>query len=435
MTAMEPALTLEPEQRRRAMVRIILTQVFGLMGMGAFQNGVLLLYMTALGMSPVRILTYLALPNGLSMVLRLPVAYLADRFGKKRLGSVGLVLTTVGFAFFPLAGFAADLSSREWVILAGIVVLAAGKMLFAASWHALVGGVVPEEERGRFFARQRAAFQGTLLLSGAVCAWLLTRESPVSLFQIILGVLVACFFLRFLLYQGVPEVDAVRPRQAGFWVELGKILRAPGYASFCAYVFLLTLFSAGCGNLFALIEKQEMGLGEGTVVLLANIALLGGLTGFVWGGRVIDRLGTKYVFLICHFGLAGGSLGFLLRDQLPLAPTVVVGAIHFLLGSMAAASSIAISTEMLALIPPANKALSTSVCTSLVLGGGSLSGLVSAWALDLGLLSPRWYLWGAPRSAYDAVLLAYGGMMLLLVITLGLVPSVLRRAEWEPREP
>jgi len=66
-------------------------------------------------------------------------------------------------------------------------------------------------------------------------------------------------------------------------------------------------------------------------------------------------------------------------------------------------------------------------------GGIGLSGLLSAWALSLGVLSDSWTLWGQALSSYDAILLGYGGMVVLLVVTLGLVPSVLSKSEWMPQ--
>jgi len=84
----------------------------------------------------------------------------------------------------------------------------------------------------------------------------------------------------------------------------------------------------------------------------------------------------------------------------------------------------------LALIPAQNKSLSTSVAVCLVLGAQSLSGLISAWAISSNLINPNWTLFGDSMSAYDGILLIYGVMTFLLIVTLSLVPSVLRKATW-----
>jgi MFS family permease len=170
------------------------------------------------------------------------------------------------------------------------------------------------------------------------------------------------------------------------------------------------------------------------VVLLANLGLAGGFVGFVLGGHFVDRFGTRYVFLFCHFGFGACLLGFPLREIMPLPTMVWIGVLHVLVGLIGGASSIAMSTELLALIPKTNTSVATSLCISLTLGATSLSSLIAAWALDLDLLNDSWRFVGHGMSAYDSILLLYGGMVVLMVVTLGLVPSVLHKAEWRPRE-
>ena len=79
-----------------------------------------------------------------------------------------------------------------------------------------------------------------------------------------------------------------------------KVLRIPGYLPFCAYCFLLMLFTGACPMIFSLMEKDVLGFSDDRIVLIGNLMALGGMLGFVLGGRMVDRFGTKYVFLCCH---------------------------------------------------------------------------------------------------------------------------------------
>lgn len=58
----------------------------GDVALGTTINGTLLLYLTAIDISAVRTMIYLAIPALTNALLLLPFAYLADRFGKKRIG-------------------------------------------------------------------------------------------------------------------------------------------------------------------------------------------------------------------------------------------------------------------------------------------------------------------------------------------------------------
>ena len=109
-----------------------------------------------------------------------------------------------------------------------------------------------------------------------------------------------------------------------------------------------------------------------------------------------------------------------------------LGTVHLLLGILLAASSIAISTELLALIPAANKSLSTSLAGMMWRMSAAVCGLIAAWVLDQGILAERWTFGHATFSNYDSILLLFTVMVLLFVVTLGLVPSVIRKAEWVP---
>ena len=416
---------------KQAMRSAIIAQNFGILGMNAFNNGIILLYMTVLGLSPARILVYLSLPTGLSIILRLPVANLADRWGKKRIGFTGLVLTVIGFAGFPLAGFL-SLDKAETVIITGIILLSIGKMLFASSWFAIVDGFVPEDMRGRFFGKSRMIYAITGIIFAGTCALWLGKDSPVNHYLVVMLFLTFCFFMRAVFYLKVPEVRKPGEKGTDFSSAFKEIIQAGNFTSFCSYVFLLTLFSAGCPSLFSLVEKKIMILGDDQVIFLTLLTTMGSVAGCFIGGKLIDRFGTKYAFLFGHITLSLCIFGFITRDVLVFYPIWNIAVIHFIFGIITAILSLAISTEMLALIPKTNKSLATSVCMTFQLGAQSLSGILSAWALDIGMLNRTWQLFGTAMTAYDSILLLFATMVLLLVVTLSLVPSVIRKADWGP---
>lgn len=416
---------------KKAMRTAIITQAFGVLGMNSFENGVILLYLTMLGLSPARVLVYLSLPVGLSIILRLPVANLADNWGKKRVGFIGLILTVIGFAFLPAGGFL-PLEQAETLIIVGLVIFATGKMLFASSWMALQSGFIPQDMRGRYFGKARMVFAiSGIVFAGIVALWL-GKDSPKSHFLIVMCFLTFCFVVRCVFYLKVPDVTPEAKEKSKLGEALGQIIKRGDFTSFCSYIFLLTLFSGGCGKIFSLLEKKVMLLGDNEVIMLTILTTFGGLGGFFIGGKFIDKYGTKYAFMFAHISLSICIFCFVIRDVFPWPAIWGISIVHLAMGVIAAILGLAMSTEMLALIPKENKSLATSVCMTFWLGGSALSGIISAWALDIGLLNNSWQLFGNPMTAYDSILLLFGTMVLLLVVTLSLVPSVLRKASWGP---
>jgi MFS family permease len=304
--------------------------------------------------------------------------------------------------------------------------------MVAAGWFALLSPIVPPALRGRFFGRLRMSWQIMGVLFLTICGVVLARDASVSTYQILLGIATLGSVIRIIFYVRIPELDPPAPNPVPVKEALSSVIAAPGYISFCAYVFLLGLCTGGSLNIFGMVEKNVLELNDNLIVWLGNATMIGAIIGFFIGGRAVDRYSTKPVFLVCHFGFGAVLLTFLARHLAGTALVPALAGVHLFLGMLLAASSIAISTELLALIPPMNKSLSTTMAGVLLQLSASISGLLAAWVLDLNILADQWKLGGATLSAYDSILALWAILVLLFVVTLGLVPSVIRKAEWMP---
>lgn len=419
-------------QQRSDMRRAIAAQCFGAHTEVAFDNGIILLYLNALGMSDAQIVLYIAMRWISQATLQIPAAYLADRFGKKRMGLIGAVLTAAGFVVLAGVPLAAD-SARDALVATGVLLGGGGTALFSSGWFALLSAIVPATMRGRFFGRLRFSWMSTAIVFAGVAMWILSADSPLWQFQIVMGLIALGAFIRVFVYGPLTEMEEPDARGEPFWRSLGHILQGAHFMPFLAYSFVLFLFTAAGPALFALIEKRAMHLSESMIVGLGATLMMGSLIGFALSGRVIDRLGTKPVFLVCHFGYAGALIVMLMRDLAPVPGVWIALAANVGFGICFAASSVALSTELLAVIPPRNKSLSTSLWTMLMRGGKALSGGLVSAALGLGVLAERWQWFGQTMTAYDTLLLMLAALVTLMIVTLGLVPSVIGKAGWVPQ--
>ena len=409
----------------------ILQASFSSLAYLAFTNGLILLYLSAQRLSSERIVLYLAVPAIGNALLLMPCAYLCDRYGKRRMGLIGIVCETIGFsALASSSSFAAPLNERMAAL--GITLHTVGATLYVAGWFALLSPIVPEKMRGKFFGRLRITWQIVAVVFVAVCGLLISTESELRSFQWMMVAMIVGLVIRIPFYARLPELERSGFSEH-FFTTVVNALRRDGFTPFCAYIFLLALFTVGCPVLFGLIEKRVLGFGDNVIIWLGTLSMVGAILGFFAGGKLVDRWGTKPVFLICHVAYCALLFAFLARSVIPGATVYVVSLVNLGYGVVWASSSIAISTEMLGLIPPKNKSLTTSMFMVMWRAGGALSGVVTAWVLSVGALNESWSLWGQTLSRYDTILLAFAVMILLLVVTLGLVPSVLRKAEWVPR--
>ncbi len=420
--------------QRRGMQAAIVSSVFKVLSLLTFSNGVLLLFFTALGLSASTVMFLLSLVNVLQALLLIPAAWLSDLYGPRWFALRGIALCGIGFACLPLAAWL----PREGIsllsmLVVGIGLYGTGVAMQLGGWYSLLAPVVPTPLRGRFFGVLRVTWQAASILFAGAVTLVLGKDAPVWMLQVVLFLATAGVVLWGVYYARIPEVAPERQSFKSLPAGLLRAARSPGYAPFCAYVFVIQLFTGSCLSLFGLVEKHFLGLGGGAVVLLANLTMIGAALGYWLGGWAVDRLGTKPIFLLCHFGFGTMIFLFLFRDLLGMPMVLALGGIHFFFGLPLAASSIAISTEMMALAPTRGRSLFTSLLQALSLAGVAISGVLAGWGLRLGLFSDAWLMAGRPRSSFDAVLIIQGIMILAMTVTLGLVPSVLNKArtrEW-----
>jgi MFS family permease len=418
--------------QRRGMRAAIAGQTFGCLAATSFTNGLLLLYLAKQGLGSASALLLLSLPSMIQPPLVLPLAFIADHTGRRRMLLRGAMVGGLGFAVLTAA--ASWTGTRAAVCAAlGITLYAIGSAQLNATWYSLLSAVVPPTMRGSFFGTLRLTWQLAALGFGVACASLLAHDSSLRLLQGMFGVIAISLAIRSFLFRGIAELDRPEASGARLIDQVTESARSPGYAAFCCYVFLLTLVTANVAALLPLIERESIGFGDRLVLWMGNLLAFGSVVGFFLGGRLVDRVGTKPMFLICHGAFGAIFVGVVARPFVPIPEVIWLGALNAAYGVVMAGSSVAISTEMLALAPPTYRSVSTGLCNCLLLAGAGLAGLLSSAAIKLGVFSEHWTIGSATLSAYDTILLGNGVLVVLLIVTLGLVPSVMRKAEWTPK--
>ncbi len=390
-----------------------------------YANSFMLLYLAILGIPSERILVWLALPSVLKILTLVPFAQWTERIGKVRLGAIGISFGSLSLVLLIAAGSAPGWAVESLTAMA-MVCVGLGSGMYMNAWFPLISDIVPDGQRGRFFGMLRFLYQTASIVFALIASWSLERHSTVLVFQIFLGVALVLRVAGTVQFARIPEVRRVSEGAASLRDSLVAALRHAGYLPFCAYVFLLSLFTGSCTTLFSLLAKDTLLLPQSQVLVIGNCATFGSLVGFLVSGRLIDRIGTKAIFVLCHFSFALVLLAFLGRELPPVHVGVVIGALSVLFGLVQAASSVAMTTEMLSAIPVDNKPMATAVNQSLAGLGIALSGICSSALLKIGVFSQTWSLFGLHLGPYDAILMLSGIMVMLLVVTLGLVPSVMR---------
>ena len=420
-----------PPDIKRALRNIVIGQCAGLLGPLLFGNGFMLAYVLRLGIPAYRILFLFALLPLISMALTLPLAWLADCRGKKKVGSTGMTLSIAGFLLLPLAAFMPDYA--VWWMTVGIIIFSIGNTANNASWFALLSPLVPEEIRGRWFGQMRISWQTSSILFSLGLTFLLRHHPDLYIFQILLAVTGILMVVRLIFYLQIPELDPVTPPRAGFFRTLGTVLQKPGYLRFCFYIGLLA-FSNSATGLFGLLQKEVLGFSDSQLIMMGNILSVGTVAGFFFGGKLVDHLGAKPVFLSGHILFAIALISILLRGFLPLPLITTMALAALLCGIVQGAVGIASTSELLALIPQENKSLSTGFNLTLMAAGSSLAGFLPGHLLKMQMIPSQWIFAGQTMSSYDILLAGFTALTVILAAGLGLVPTIHRlRSQWLPQ--
>ncbi|MBU1194031.1 MAG: MFS transporter [Proteobacteria bacterium] len=417
----------------KIMMTIVLAVCASIMPQLFFKNGFLLSYLLKIGLESSDVLILLSLPSVLLFFLSIPFAHYADQYGKKKIGVSGILLTIVGFSLLILAGFFSLQTSINFII-GGIVLFSIGLSALLSGWFSLLSPLIPEAIRGSFFGTLRVSWQIFAIGCSFILTFILEKNTSLEAYQLILAFFTCVLVIQIYLYLKIPEVEKTRPEKKSIVRILFGISEVPGYMPFCAYCFLLMLATGAWPVTMGLLEKNVLHFSDDMIVHMGTLLFSGSVLGFYIGGKMVDKFGTKMVFLAVHFLYFLFLFLVILRSIVPVSLMQYFGFLTFGLGLIQAASSIALTSEMIALSPVKNKSVIISVCTSLQWGGAAISGVISGKLIEYGILSKTWEFKGLMLSNYDTLLVFSSVMVFVFIVTLGLIPSVAttKKAQWIP---
>ncbi len=420
---------LDDRQRKRAFNIIILNQCLGMLSGALFQNGFYLNYFSKLGISSAAIAMLFALPSLLSMFLLLPFAFYSDRFGKRKLALGGQLLLIASLLLIMAAGWWGRPLSMQFIVVS-LLVYCIGGSLQGASWFALLNPIIPKEIRGRFFGRLRVTFQSVSILYTILITRVLKVSQVMGVFQILLGLALVAAVLRYFTYARIPELENVRgesDHRQPLLKALRTVLAVPGYIQFNGYIFLITLFTAAVPTIFGLMQKDIFGFTPAQISLVGTWFLVGSMVGCWLGGRMVDRHGVRFVFRVTHVAYAVVMLSMLARHWAPWSLLVHVGGCVWAFSMIAGVAGVAATSQTLALIPSVNKSLSTAFTISLICAAVAFAGIFVSRSISWGIFAVEWQMLGRTYTSYDSLLLAFATLAVLMLVTIGMVPPIMKK--------
>ena len=376
-------------------------------------GGILLLYLNAMGVKAPIILLVLNLTPFLSSLLSIPVAWGSDCIGIKRFGNWGNSLMIAGMAFIVSSAFLHDAEPRLVlpVILLGLVLHLVGASFFNTGWFSLLSHIVPVAMTGRYFGVVRFSWQLVTLLFFVISAFLFSARTPLWIYQAILaaGALSVC--CRFIFYKAIPDVPVVRDSTLNMTGSVQSALALPGFTRYLAYLLLLVCITGNGQDMLRLSAVGGCGMGDNQILYLSVANMAGSLAAFRFVGRVIDHLGSRRMFLLCHIGFAVALLLFPARAALHLAPLAAGIVASVLLGLVSSTLGLTTTSHSFRVCHGAQRTIAYAMVSAIQSIGSGLSGFALA-----GVLSHA----GADNP-FDRILLGLGVCILVQIVVVRLL--------------
>jgi MFS family permease len=356
-----------------------------------------------------------AFPSLLGSLAELLSAWLGQRTGRrKHIILAGVLLQTA--TWLPLIWLPHLFPAQAVpILIACVVIYHAGLHLSAPMWNSLMGDLVPERKRGRYFARRSRLMSvssfAALIAAGLALQWFEANAETRLGFTVIFAIAAAarCYSLHQLTRMHEPG-HARSPLLLPPLAQLLPRLRRSHFARFSIFFALVNFAVAIASPFFTLYILRDLGFSY--IELMANTATAVAvqfLTLSMWG-RVADAYGNRLV-LTCT------------AVAVPLMPALwLLSADFWFLLAVQAFSGLTWSGFSLAagnffydLVPSGKRAvysaLHSVLCSSGVFAGAIAGGLLALHVPErillaghaLELASPLWGLFFVSAVARLAV--------------------------------
>jgi len=395
-------------------------------------SSVIIIFASLIGASEMTAVMSTSLQDLAICLLMLPLAALSDRIGVKRQINTAILIGMSVLLVAAAAPWAGRLAGT--VMMLALCVFSLVLAAYTSAWFPLLERVVPPGERGLFFGRLRFCWQLVAALFVFGSAWFVGRYASVPRLQLVITMAAVAGLGRVWYISRIPLTPLPTTGKAGVPL-LSSILEALGNRQLTGFgVYLFFLYAAANGTIpvVFIFARNYLKLADNLIVMLSALSMGGLITGFLVGGRFVHRYGCKGVFTGAHIGFA--LLNFLLL-AVREGGGVTVAALMLILacyGFLVACASIAISSELLALAQPMNKAVSIALGYSLYSGGLAMSRMAASLVLGSGILAPEWSLGGIVFTRYHSLFLIFGVGVIYAMFLMVMIPGMVREVKRYP---
>jgi len=391
-------------------------------------SAVIILFAGILGASSMLAMATTALFGVMNCLFLIPAAYIAAKVGYKRqilYTAFGGSLAIIMLALSPYLNSYAKYGMIFSLICFGIVMT-----LYFSAWFPFLDEFLPKKERSNFFGMLRFSWQSCCVVFFFICGLVMGETPALWVLQIIIIITGVALLGRAYFVNKIKINESECKTLLPFRKSMEMVLNNKPLVGFSVYLAFLYLMAQGTIPLTFIYLKNYLNTPDNIVVIISSIALAGTIIGFFFAGRMIARLGVKKILLVIHLSFALINVLLFACSDTETIPLIIITTLLVCYGFFMAISSVAISSEMIALADPANKALAMAFCGSMYAAGTGGSRLLSSMLIGTGILAPQWNIGTMTFSMFHTMYLGYGVGILFVSLLLVIVPAIFPKGEY-----
>jgi MFS family permease len=304
----------------------------------------------------------------------------------------------------------------------GVIVSSAG----GAFWFPMLHDLVPVHRRGRFFGRLRATWTGIGFSVVLTSGFFLGKNPDIWQFQVIFGVALVMYCLRIYFVAKIPTGNSLSGElDYDNWRHyVRSLFRQKPLVIFLGYYCILG-FCMGFLSQPLVLYMKARGFPAKDNIIIFSFTTLGAILANLFAGSLVDRFGTKRIFLVAHlilcltcFAVVGIGMGPNAYAMFLLPAAMVVS------GGTIAASGVACTAQLLHLIPNRGRAFYFSLAMIVTFLGVAISPLLVGYILDI--VGDGWQaaVGNVTLDIFQVLLLSAGVLTLTAIVLLYLVQNV-----------
>jgi len=390
-------------------------------------SAIIILFATILGAGDMLSMVTTSTQGIASCLLLIPAAYLSGKLGYKK---AIMIFTAVGAVMIMF------LATSPWfggwgkpVMLLSIIMFSMCMTAYAAAWFPLMDGFLLKEDRSQFFGVMRFSWQTFATLFCFACGLIIGETPRIWMLQII--IVVTAFGLLVRMYYTGKIPDGHQEKENIKLMDgISEAISNKPLTGFSVYICCLYLAAYSTPPLTFIYIKKYLLVPDNILIIISSLALVGTILGFLSAGKIIDKIGIKRMLLFIHFSFALVNLTLFFIGTNTAFTLILITVLLATYGFFFGCSSIAISTEMMELASPNNKAISMAFCGSCYAAGYGGSRLLTSLILGSGLLAPQWFMGSMKISHYQTLFLVYGCAVMFVCLLLVLVPAIFPKGNY-----